>query len=106
NHPRGVAVDKAGNVYVADQFSDTIKELSLQGSTWAVATIAGSPNIAGSADGTNNAALFDYPLGLAVDSATNIYVADGGNDLIRKISPIGTNWVVTTIAGLPGVVGT
>ena len=65
-----------------------------------VSTIAGlAPNY-GTADGTNSAARFFYPGGLAVDSSGNIYVADMDNNAVRKVSPSGTNWVVSTIGGI------
>jgi hypothetical protein len=70
-----------------------------------VTTLAGKAGVVGSRDGTNGAALFNSPYDLAVDSAGNVYVADFGNCLIRKITPVGTNWVVTTLAGLGGQVG-
>jgi sugar lactone lactonase YvrE len=57
----------------------------------------------GSTDGTGAAALFTYPEGVATDGADNVYVADTGNDLIRKITQAG---VVTTIAGMAGMAGT
>ena len=52
---------------------------------------------------SNNAARFDFPQGVAVDPGTNLYVADTYNNAIRKVTPSGTNWVVTTIAGAPMV---
>src|SRR4029077_17535101 len=69
-------------------------------------TIAGSTNVIGSADGTNQAALFNYPTEIAMDQAGIIYVSDLLNHTIRQVAPVGTNWVVTTLAGMPGVHGT
>jgi hypothetical protein len=60
------------------------------------------PGICGSADGTNQDARFDFPHRIAADSAGNLYVADS-QTVIRKVARIGTNWVVSTIAGLAGV---
>ena len=67
--------------------------------------IAGKAGSAGSADGTNSAARFDYPASVAVDTNGNVYVADCGNSTIRKMTPLGTRWVVTTLAGKAGVTG-
>lgn len=97
--PYGVAVDGAGNVYVAEASSDTIRKITATGQ---VTTLAGQAGYSGSADGTGSAARFLTPLGVAVDAAGNVYVADAGNDTIRKISPEG---VVTTLAGLAGQSG-
>ena len=102
NGPAGVAVDSAGNVYVADFSNNEIRKVTPAG---VVTTVAGLANNTGGADGTNNAARFQLPTGLAVDSATNLYVTDGGGNTIRKVTPVGTNWVVTTLAGLAGYVG-
>ncbi len=92
--PQGVAVDGAGNVYVADTNNDTIRKINPGG---AVSTLAGSPGMNGSADGTGSAARFFAPRGVAVDTAGKIYVADNGNDTIRSITTTGS---VTTLAGL------
>jgi hypothetical protein len=69
------------------------------GTNWVVTTIAGVPGYYGGSDGTNSDAHFFYPAGLAFDSVGNLFVGDSGNQLIRKMTPVGTNWVVTTIAG-------
>ncbi len=102
NSPAGVAVDGDGNVYVADYFNHTIRKVTAAG---VVSTLAGLPGVWGSADGTNSDARFYEPAAVAVDSATNVYVLDSGNHTIRKLSPAGTNWVVTTVGGTPGVSG-
>jgi sugar lactone lactonase YvrE len=67
--------------------------------------IAGYDGWVGSADGTNASARFAAPSGVTVDTQGNVFVADSGNSTIRRLTPMGTNWVVTTIAGQPGVVG-
>jgi hypothetical protein len=91
-----VAVDTAGNVYVAESRNQTIRKIAPTG---VVTTIAGSAKNSGSVDGTNGAARFNNPYSVAVDASSNLYVADAFNNEIRKIRPVGTNWVVTTIAG-------
>jgi len=99
NNPYGVPVDSAGNVYVADFYNSTIREVTQAG---VVTTLAGLAGTKGSADGTGSVALFDGPTGVAVDTATNVYVADFFNSSIRKVTPAG---VVTTLAGLAGSPG-
>ena len=75
-----MAVDGSGNVYVADANNDRIRKINPVGG---VTTLAGSTPE--SADGTGNAAQFNNPYGVAVDTAGNVYVADRGNHTIRKI---------------------
>lgn len=99
NQPFGVAADGAGNVYVTDRDNNTIRKVTPAG---VVTTLAGTAGVVGSADGTGAAASFDYPTGIATDSAGNVYVADYGNYAIRKITPAG---VVTTLAGIVGARG-
>lgn len=95
----GVAADAAGNVYVADTGSNTIRKVSAGG---VVTTIAGRAWEAGTTDGTASEALFNEPTGITLDGSGNLYVTDHGSCTIRKITPAG---MVTTIAGRPGIAG-
>lgn len=92
NTPTGVAVDANGNVFVAEQYSNTIRKVTADGVT---TTFAGS-GLQGLTDDTGIAAQFNQPIGVAVDATGNVYVADFMNNAIRKITPAG---VVTTLAG-------
>ncbi|MCX6902403.1 MAG: hypothetical protein NTW03_02755 [Verrucomicrobia bacterium] len=109
NNPYGVAVDASGNIYVADTGNKTIRELTPDGTgtNWVVRTIAGLAGNSGSADGTNSAARFACPFGIAVDASGNIYVVDLYSYTIREVTPdgTGTNWVVRTVAGRLGQSG-
>ncbi len=112
-NPFGIAADSAGNLYATDYGSCTIRKLTpgvWAGQTnWTVSTIAGSVGGFGSADGTGSAAQFFNPFGITVDGTGSLYVADSGNETIRKLTPSlsggQTNWVVTTIAGSVGTSG-
>lgn len=90
--PSDVAVDAAGNLYVADYWYNRIQKISANGT---VSTLAGTGNV-GAINGLGKLASFNRPSGLAVDRTGNVYVADAGNNLIRKITPDGT---VSTFAG-------
>jgi hypothetical protein len=102
DRPAGLAVDGSGNLFVADMFNQTIREITPSGM---VTTIAGLARVFGDLDGTNNTATFFDPEGIAIGTGDTVYVADAGNDAIRQVTPSGTNWVVTTIAGWPGASG-
>jgi len=103
--PAGLALDGAGNIYVSDLDNHTIRKLAPAGNNWIVSTLAGLAGTPGSADGTNDEARFNHPSALAVDTATNLFVTDNYNQTVRKLTPIGTNWVVSTVAGLAGAEG-
>jgi DNA-binding beta-propeller fold protein YncE len=77
-------VDSRGNVFYVNRIQNSIGMISPSG---AMTVIAGGGNVEGGfADGNGNAARFNAPMGLALDAQGNIYVADFGNDRIRKIS--------------------
>ena len=82
-----MAVDTNGNVYVADEVNNTIRKVTPVGPNLVVTTLAGLAGSFGSADGTGNAARFFGPSFIAVDSASNVYVADSYNATIRKGFP-------------------
>jgi sugar lactone lactonase YvrE len=99
-NPSGVAYDAtSGNLYVADTASQVIRVITPTG---VVSTLAGTAGMAGFANGTGTAASFFNPTGVAVDANGNVYVADSGNNAIRKITMPGA--VVSTLAG-SGLVG-
>jgi hypothetical protein len=81
---RGIAVDSAGNVFVADHNNLTIRKITPDG---VVSTVGGLAGSSGSADGIGSAARFGGPWGLAVDSSGNVYVGDYGNNTVRKGAP-------------------
>ena len=93
NQPLGLTQDAAGVIYVADSGNNTIRRIALDGT---VTTIAGSPGVSGSADGTGAAARFSKPSGIAFGPDGDLYVADLNNSLIRRVTVAG---IVTTYAG-------
>jgi sugar lactone lactonase YvrE len=97
--PYGVAVDSAGNVYIADTDNHRVRKVSTSGT---ITTIAGSGTTGYSGGGysgdggpATSARLFN-PYGVAVDAAGNVYIADTDNSRVREVSTLGT---ITTIAG-------
>lgn len=108
NTPRGIAVDAADNVYVADSGNLIVRKIFASGG---VTTLAGAVFTPGFDDGPGASARFSIlqvispfggPCGLAADSSGSVFVTDQGNHTIRKIGPDGT---VTTLGGTPQVSG-
>ena len=98
NSPCGLAFAPNGNLLVSDTANDTIREITPGG---AVTTIAGVAGAEGFLDGSAGGALFHSPLGIAIARNGDVYVADGGNHCIRRLS----SGVVSTFAGQPQVWG-
>jgi uncharacterized protein (TIGR03437 family) len=94
NSPAGIAVDNAGNLYIADFSNQVVRKVSAGGT---ISTLAGNGLAGYSGDGGPAAqAQLNGPSGVAVDSSGNVFVADSGNHVVRKITPGGT---ITTFAG-------
>ena len=94
NNPAGVTVDALGNLYIADAGNEIVREITPAGMIISVAG-DGTNGYAGDGGLATNASL-NYPAGVTVDTAGNIFIADAGNNVIRKISPGG---IITTVAG-------
>ncbi len=96
NYARGVALDGAGNLYIADELNQRIRKVAA--ATGIITTIAGNgiPGYAGD-NGAATAASLNVPVGMAVDSDSNLYIADFANNRIRKVAA-GTG-IITTVAG-------
>lgn len=102
NGPEGLAVDAAGNVYVADRANHLIRKITKSGSgntaTYSVSTLAGTTGVAGNTNHTDPLqASFNNPAGLAVDASGHVYVADPYNTQVRKINA--STGAVSTLAG-------
>jgi uncharacterized protein (TIGR03437 family) len=92
--PIGVAVDGSGNLFIADFGNSRIRKVSASG---IITTVAGNGNPSFSGDGGPAAsASLSFPEGVTVDAAGNLFIADGGNNRIRKVS---ANGMITTVAG-------
>jgi secreted PhoX family phosphatase len=91
NRPNGVAIDAAGNLFVADTLNQTIRKITPSG---VVITVAGTAGIRGTNDGNGAAAQFTSPFAITIDSSGNLFVTDG--NAIRQITTTGS---VSTLAG-------
>ncbi len=96
SRPQGVAVDEAGNLYIADTQNCAVRKVSA--ATGLLTTIAGTGARGfGGDDGPATASLLDTPYGVAVDGAGNVYIADTGNRRVRRVSA--ATGLITTVAG-------
>lgn len=91
-----IVIGKDGALYVSDKNNNVIRRIDRNGT---VSTYAGIPGKRGHRDGPIDEAMFALPVGITVDKQGNLYVADLGNDVVRKIATTGQ---VSTIAGVPG----
>jgi sugar lactone lactonase YvrE/ketopantoate hydroxymethyltransferase len=99
NNPNGIAIDSVGNLYISDTGNSIIRKIDING---VVTTIAGTAGLTGSTNGTGSAARFNHPTGITIDTSNNLYIADTGNNIIRKAT---SSYVVTTIAGTASTIG-
>ena len=93
----GLVADGAGNLFASDEYNNVVLRISAGGVTTTVAG-TGKPGLSGDG-GSAAAAQLNFPIGLALDSAGNLYIADSGNQRIRMVSPSG---LITTAADLSG----
>ena len=105
NAPTGISVDSSGIIYVSDTNNDTIRKITSGGVVTTVAGLAGVTSAPGSTDAIGTAAKFNSPWDIDIDSSGNLYVADRGNNLIRKLTNNSGTYTVSTIAGTAGSSG-
>jgi sugar lactone lactonase YvrE len=94
NNPSGMAVDSAGNLYIADSYNNRIRKVTTAG---IISTVAGNGTEGyGDDAGLATSARLHAPSGMAIDFSGNLYIADGGNNRIRKVTTAG---IISTVAG-------
>ncbi len=94
--PFAVAVDSAGNIYIADEFNNKVRKVGPDGT---ISTFAGNGTAGYGGDGgPATSAQFASPSGIAVDASGNVYISDSGNNVVRKVTTDGN---VNTVAGTP-----
>jgi sugar lactone lactonase YvrE len=101
NNPSGIAIDPAGNIYIADTGNQLIRKVTNDGLVSVYAGNTGKMGMPGHVDGNALSAQFNYPRYLALDPAGNLYVSE--NDGVRKISPAGMVSTLTTYTGIFGI---
>jgi trimeric autotransporter adhesin len=95
SNPQGVAVDPAGNVYIADSLAQVVRKVNPGG---VITTVAGNPRVTSLGDGgPATSAGLNAPTGVALDGAGNLYIADSQNNRIRKVDAV--SGLITTVAG-------
>ncbi len=95
NSPYGLVIDNAGNLYIADPANNRVRKVDL--GTGTISTFAGNGAAGYSGDnGPATSAELQLPVGVALDTGGNLYIADEGNNVIRKVN---TSGVITTVAG-------
>ena len=96
NFPNAVAVDAAGDVFIADSGNNVIREVDL--STGLITTVAGNGTCGYSGDGgPATSAELSYPTGVAVDAKGDLFIADSGNNVVREVTS--STGLITTVAG-------
>jgi hypothetical protein len=94
NHPEGVAVDNAGNIYIADSFNNRIRKVNASGT---ITTVAGNGSPGFTGDGVATQVAVNDPSGVAVDNNGNLYIADNASHRVRKLAL--STGIISTIAG-------
>ena len=98
----GITIDSSNNLYASDTGNKTIRKITPAG---VVTTIAGTAGLSGSTDAEGSAARFNSPWDIDIDGSGNLYIADRGNNLIRKLTLNGATYTASTIAGTAGSPG-